>query len=254
MYFTGDVKSNDELFKRLYGIFYSIGTKEYIGNSPLWFLTTLFSTEILFLLIIRNINEKLIPLIIVACAILGYSLALFANFRLPWNFDVALTAIVFYYLGTVLRQSKFLQNCNYEIILALFFFLICIIINFLCPDMLIMSNNKLINIAYLYAGSISGIIAVFLLSYSIKKNKLIEFLGLNTLTILGFNYMTNFACDTILAFFGIKYWYINLPVQMVLLVLIILTLNKVPILNFFYNGRTIGHKRLGLLLKNNETS
>ncbi|MFY9201664.1 MAG: acyltransferase family protein [Methanosarcina flavescens] len=78
-------------------------------NPPLWFLTCLFITELLFYGFAKRYYTEPGKLIfwLTAVGVMGYLYSVYVPFRLPWNADVALTAVVFYGAGNLFR--KFLE-------------------------------------------------------------------------------------------------------------------------------------------------
>ncbi len=89
----------------LYSILYAAGTM-ISYNPPLWFLTCLFVTELLFYGLAKRYYwqpGKLIIWLTIA-GIIGYLYSVYVPFRLPWNADVALTAVVFYGAGNLFRK------------------------------------------------------------------------------------------------------------------------------------------------------
>lgn len=93
----------------LFGIIY--GTHEdnwLLHNAPLWFFTCLFVTQVGFYWIARLRRQTLIAVMLVICAGLGYLDYRLTSFRSPWGADVALTAVVFYGAGHLLRSNPLL--------------------------------------------------------------------------------------------------------------------------------------------------
>ncbi|MGB9938912.1 acyltransferase family protein [Methanosarcina sp.] len=79
-------------------------------NPPLWFLTCLFVTELLFYGFARKYYSEPGKLVLglTAVGVIGYLYSVYVPFRLPWNSDVALTAVVFYGAGNLFR--KFIES------------------------------------------------------------------------------------------------------------------------------------------------
>ena len=67
-------------------------------NPPLWFLTCLFVTELLFYWLAKRYYWQPGKLMVwlTAAGIIGYLYSVYVLFRLFWNADIALTAVVFY--------------------------------------------------------------------------------------------------------------------------------------------------------------
>ena len=105
------VKSCVGWFQPIIGIFYGISgyTNWLIHNPPIWFITCLVSVKILFSLIIRceSIRSRLICVILLSFA---SHIWLKYGFRLPWNFDIAGAALVFYYFGFAAKNLSFFKK------------------------------------------------------------------------------------------------------------------------------------------------
>jgi fucose 4-O-acetylase-like acetyltransferase len=95
------------VYQVFFGIFYSAGLREWMDfNLPLWFLTCLFVTEMLFLAFKKTFRTKLaLASALVICAIAGYLDGLWNPVKLPWGIDVALTAVVFFGAGHLLKDA-----------------------------------------------------------------------------------------------------------------------------------------------------
>ena len=89
----------------IYSILYALGPLVSY-NPPLWFLTCLFVTELLFYGLVRNYYGEPGKLVLwlTAAGIIGYLYSVYVPFRLPWNADVALSAVVFYGAGNLFRR------------------------------------------------------------------------------------------------------------------------------------------------------
>lgn len=90
----------------IYSILYALGPMVSY-NPPLWFLTCLFVTELLFYGLAKNSYRKPRKLILwlTAFGVIGYLYPVYIPFRLPWNADVALSAVVFYGAGNLFRKN-----------------------------------------------------------------------------------------------------------------------------------------------------
>lgn len=84
-----------------------------VHNSALWFIPCLFATEIIYFLI-SNFNYAARFIISICCACLSFVLGhYFADdwwFLMPWNFDAALIAVLFYYIGNIFTERISSKN------------------------------------------------------------------------------------------------------------------------------------------------
>ena len=99
----------DDILYMTYSILYAL-TSMISFNGPLWFLTCLFVTELLFYWLAKRYYWQPGKLLIwlTAAGIIGYLYSVYVPFRLIWNADVALTAVVFYGAGNLFR--KFIES------------------------------------------------------------------------------------------------------------------------------------------------
>lgn len=89
----------------IYSILYALGPL-ISYNPPLWFLTCLFVTELLFYGFAKRyyLEPKKLVLWLAAAGVIGYLYPVYVPFRLFWNADVALSAVVFYGAGNLFRR------------------------------------------------------------------------------------------------------------------------------------------------------
>lgn len=84
-----------------------------------WFITCLFFVQISYDYLCRKVPSQLFRgLILLGCYLLAYGESrYFPEFFFPWNLDVGVYALVFYGLGSFLRQHKLLEQQNRRYIL-----------------------------------------------------------------------------------------------------------------------------------------
>ena len=89
----------------IYSIVYALGPLVSY-NPPLWFLSCLFVTELLFYGFAKKYYGEPRKLVfwLTAAGVIGYLYPVYVPFRLLWNADVALTAVVFYGAGNLFRK------------------------------------------------------------------------------------------------------------------------------------------------------
>ena len=111
--------TNIEFFENnaLYGIYsilYALGPMVSY-NPPLWFLTCLFVTELLFYGFAKKYywEPKKLVFLLGITGLIGYLYSVYIPFRLPWNADVALAAVAFYGAGNLFR--KFTESKEKEL-------------------------------------------------------------------------------------------------------------------------------------------
>lgn len=185
----GDDIKHPDLFRAFIGIFYSDPNHHFMSyNVALWFLTCLFSTEILFFFVKRKIENKhhlLISLVIFS--IIGYLSSLFEPFRLPWGMDVALSAIVFYGIGYLFKNADKTYNLLQKIP-KIPVILLSLPIGWILGQMnqeIDMASNYFRNYFLFYFGAFFGIFGWISVSYLIKESFILSYLGKNSLIIFG---------------------------------------------------------------------
>lgn len=163
------------------------GSEHYIYNVVMWFLPCLFMTEVIFYFLRKNIHDdRVIYILIIASAILGYGISKYVNIRLPFCLDSTLVAIPFYGVGYFLAnnieliQSK-LNKKNTAISIAIFSVL-SIFIAYLyngCD----MNNNTYSNYILFYILAFIGIAFTFTVSNTLNLS-ILRFIGVNSLIIM----------------------------------------------------------------------
>ncbi|WP_368294318.1 acyltransferase family protein [Dehalobacter sp. TBBPA1] len=97
------------------------GSKLEGAYGTFWFVTCLFFVQIFFDFVIRKIRPRwLVVLVIAACFVFAFWESRFhQDFFVPWNMDVAFFGIVFYALGFLFKQKKWLVNTQLNKIILL---------------------------------------------------------------------------------------------------------------------------------------
>lgn len=160
-------------------------------NSSLWFLPALFSMEIIYYYIISvvNKNRKLqIPILLFTIAI-SYITNYFLSFILPWGINTVLNVGVFFYIGYLLKDNNMLSKDS--ILMKWYIQLILLLIGF---SACYLNSGTVSCIEYEYGNFtlmlLSGFclsMVVIYISYLINKNKILEYIGRNTMGILIFH-------------------------------------------------------------------
>lgn len=175
--------------KNFIGIFYSQGQLEYMKwGVELWFLTCLFLTSILYYFLAK-LSKLYLSFSLIGLAIIGFVLLKYSPIRLPWSLDAAFIAIMFFGIGNIFKkhlQSFKTSKTNFAL---LFIFLALNIIFFLLndPGHIDLYQGFYLNIPYFYISAFSGILFYFLLCKYIPDNKIMNFLGVNSLIIYAFH-------------------------------------------------------------------
>jgi len=214
--------------KYLYGILLAIPSKEYLGfNIPIWFLPSLFCTEMIFFIYQKYIKRYTL-IFCVFLFIVGTILKLYAGCRLPYGLDVGLFTILFLYSGYLLRKNNqiitYMQRLKpvlkYAGIIAsgllTYWFAL---LNGSSGNHVSVYTLQFYNYPVFLCSAFSGIIFTIMLSVSIPSHSLFRFFGRNTIVILGFHLM----CFAILK--GIQVFIFHISIE---------TANDAYLLNFIY--------------------
>ena len=99
---------------------YPYGTKPNIfffriGNGPLWFLTSMFVSFILY----KPIQTSSTPWLYVFFYLVATYLLSFLPILLPWSADTAFLMAVFIFIGSYIREKKLLDKLSIPVLLGL---------------------------------------------------------------------------------------------------------------------------------------
>ncbi len=180
---------NIDVFIPLQGLFLGTDIDKYMApNGALWFLTCLFSAEILMYFIVKSIyNRTITILILFVSAFIGFLLSLIEFRLMPLSLASSFFALFFLGLGFIYKG--FIK----KILTSSVIILISIVIISLLIVFIISKLNGLVDMDYMkyqnpllfIIGALIGTAGIISFSHLVKNNKLIIFLGKNSLIILG---------------------------------------------------------------------
>lgn len=184
-FYTQDIDIT--LLKPFVGLLY--GIEAGLNNNVLWFFTCLFCAHIIFYWVFR-LNKKITILALIILGILGPLIHQYIDFRLPWNFELSLVAVVFLGFGHVVSTIEFKKIG--VISLVVHFIAICLMFAVLIISVnkngyVSMSDMIFGNLTYYYFGAFSGIGLVIYLSHLIPRNKILEWISFNSIIIFPLN-------------------------------------------------------------------
>lgn len=160
-HFGSQAKLNLSPITPLIGIFYGNGIHNFLAhNTVLWFFLCLFITEIFFFFIIKLKSKARILVALILLSGLGYidvwlNPPLPDGFRLPWNIDIALTAVVFYGAGYLLSPYLLKNRLGF---IVNFVLAICYIFFSIINKKVAMVAGVYGNYFYFYLAAFSGIL------------------------------------------------------------------------------------------------
>lgn len=80
------------------------------GMSPvpgaLWFLTAMFATELIYIILDRLCNLQMLNILVVLVTVFGMLANRLFPYRLPWAFDAGCVGVGFFHIGRLWRGSK----------------------------------------------------------------------------------------------------------------------------------------------------
>ena len=161
-------------------------------NLPLWFLPCLFTTSLFGFgteTIARKFGKVSRFLVIAIFVALGIFFSINENIALPWHTETACSMAVWFVLGIIVQEAQITEKLNSRPLIPAC--LICIVGGVL----LSMLNTRAVGvrnehygiIPLYYATAALGIIGIGLLSMSITRGKVLEYIGINSLVVLGFH-------------------------------------------------------------------
>jgi len=182
--------SSFELKTQLINVLYGNGNASSLKqNSSLWFLPALFSIEIIYYFVIKLINKfpKAKVAILIPMVSISYITNTFLNINLPWGINTALVIGIFFYIGYLLKEYNLFNKDK--------LFKSKYIIPILIIGLLSFYFNSTVSCIDYDYGSLtlailSGIclsLVVIYISYIIKENRVLEYVGRNTMGILIFH-------------------------------------------------------------------
>ena len=189
-----DVSLGLNPLKQFLGIFLGNDANHHLEHcASLWFLACLFVVENMYYLIFRHLKTSHKVIGLGVFALIGYLDYHFNPYRFPWGLNVAFVTILFYGLGSLLR-SRILDPKRQSVfkwtLLSVFSFLIVILIARLNGKVEV-SIGDYRNYGYFLIGALLGITFVVSISKAIAqylgKIQLFQYIGRNTLIILGFH-------------------------------------------------------------------
>jgi len=180
-------------YDKAYGLLYANGESlERVNNVVLWFLPCLFITESMFYYIKRvaKNNARELMLILFLISLLAFAESVITHDELPWSVDVALTGVVFFGSGFVvkekLEQRLIRAGNNRKVLLAA-----CMVVAGMSVMIsqwngrVDMNSNHYGNYFLFYAAAFSGIASWVLAALLVNKCNVLSYFGKNTMIILG---------------------------------------------------------------------
>ncbi len=223
-------------------ILFGAGLPSY--NGPTWFLTCLFTAQMLnYFTISLTISQKGLFIVMIIFSLVGYLPAPILEQNVPimkfiryfWFIPTAFTAVVFFQLGRLIRRSSILNYFDNRKTLVLLGFLISAIIMAFTFNLnhsaytgfwksQHMNNLNFGNYFIYYAVSFVGIACTIFLCMLIKPYNIIIKYGQNTLSLLGLSGIIHYFVNPSIFKYIFKYGgdinYISFLVLMICITII----------------------------------
>ena len=114
-----DRPAGKDITKGLVSVIF-VNTENFPVSGALWFLTAMFFTYV-FVLILDSLKYKWLRYVLLSfMVILGSIWKIIFNFRLPWGIDVALVAIFFFEIGSIIRRRMKLLELRWFVCAMIF--------------------------------------------------------------------------------------------------------------------------------------
>ncbi len=171
-------------------IFKCQGADRYLPhNSALWFLPCLFVVEVLFYCLAKNRTGEYILSLLMLISLFGHSISHWIPENWPWTINIALTGLVFYGMGFLLRRIDFESGLSRRL-LALVFGVATAFGLYLALEntFVIMAACIFGNFFYFYSAAFLNIIGIVAASVLLRKTCWLTFLGQNSLTIFALHF------------------------------------------------------------------
>lgn len=200
------------VYSMIIGIGYPIDVKQNIIGIALqmrgsyeygaWFLICLFSAEIIVYILLKYIlkSEKLILICSICFFVVGCGYSVIIHKPLPWSLDVALLAVAYILLGYYIKEKnlmKKLLRLN-NVIIYFVMFLLGNIALLLTNSHINMWIDEVGNPIFMLMTTVGGIGFISFVCHNIKKNKVTDFIGKNSMLIYCLQYFPIYVLDSLL--------------------------------------------------------
>jgi acyltransferase len=171
------------------GLIYGTDYKDYMKpNGAVWFLMALFVAKNFLYFTVRYVKSKAVFFaVLVASVLIGYYLATIHFYKLPFSINSAFMGFFFVGLGYLAKPYyEYLFNGKplYKIITII----VCLLASFLAINYNIMPDMDYCvygNVLLFLVGGIGGTILCLFISKRLKKTYVLEYLGRESLIIMG---------------------------------------------------------------------
>lgn len=190
-YYGEDANIFIPFYQPIIGMLYSSGTNQWLPhNSPLWFLTCLFITEITFCYLSIKFTKPMLTLFCFFTFGAGIYLSRLDIPRLPWSLNILPISIFFFFIGNLIRQVNFNSICFSNLLLLIVITSTILILIAPLNGHVGMNGNNFNNPLLFLITSITGTAFCILLSVGVGSNRFLSVIGKNTLVIFSLHLAT----------------------------------------------------------------
>ncbi|WP_294746744.1 acyltransferase family protein [uncultured Prevotella sp.] len=133
------------------------------GNGPLWFLTSMFISFLIWSVIQRSKRQFIL---LGMCLLISYTLT-FLPILLPWSIDTAFFLAIFIAVGEKIKKFSILDKFN--VYFLLFFVCVYIILSYICGEVNLSVREYGTSIFILFPTAIIGSILLLKISYYLEQ-------------------------------------------------------------------------------------
>ena len=200
------------IYSFIIGITYQINIKKIVLGTILqlrggydfgaWFLICLFTAEIMMYILTKYFikNEKHILCWMVLFYVGGHLYSKYIDKTLPWSLDVALITVSFILLGYLIKEMNLFE------IITKWYLVFVYVGGFIAGNYLAVAFHGGINLYLRYFGNpfialmtiIGGTGAVITVCKGIKENRVLQFIGKNSLIIYCMQYSMIYILDPVI--------------------------------------------------------
>ncbi len=171
-------------------IFLSQGGDKFLPHNPaLWFLPCLFIVEVMFYLIAKNRKRAHISILLFIISLMSYIITRNIPGDFPWSVNVALTGVVFFGIGFV--TNSYMKGSAFSTRTIFFVFVTAITLGFLTSlrnTLVIMAAGVYGHPLFFYAAALLNITGIIAVSFLLRKNNWLSYLGRHSLTIFALHF------------------------------------------------------------------
>lgn len=180
-------------------------------NAPLWFLTGLFISLILYRsveVVSIKAGKKFLNAGVIICVIIGELLSLTCPVLLPWSIDTAFISVGFIHIGRLMRDRETCEKVYSSPKLIIFISSLFVVLSYINGNVnMSVREYGRSGIVYVIIGSLGSLLciltAMFIEKYLKHTANLLSQIGKNTIGILALHLLVFYAVDILFGYLNI---------------------------------------------------